>query len=64
MINVYLYESNDVELTFESIDDLLKFLHEQITKYNCGIYRIWEENNRVFYDVGPRVYSVNSEDVK
>jgi hypothetical protein len=36
----------------------MAFVARKASKYNCGIYRHWEADGVLYFDIGPTVYAV------
>lgn len=52
-------DNNGFVMTDEK-DVIMKFIGEQATKLNYGIYRVWYIEPFTYFDCGPITYKVNA----
>ena len=50
--------TNTFDRCVASYEDLMAFVGRKASKYNCGIYRHWEADGVLYFDIGPTVYAV------
>lgn len=48
--------------TFNTRQEAEKWLGQQASIYNYGIYRTWSENGYDYFDIGPRVFCIKKFD--
>ena len=62
-MEVKIYNAYDNKLvgTFMTMKSAERWIGKRATDWNHGIFRIWQEEDRRFYDVGPRVFYINLE---
>lgn len=58
MFTLYEVYTNETVDTFNSKEELMRFIGECATSMNYGIYRSWSTDGRTYFDVGPHVYYV------
>lgn len=56
MFTLYEVYSNQPVETFDSMDELNRFIGRCANVMNYGIYRSWSTDGRTYFDVGPNVY--------
>ena len=52
---------NQVIATDWTIEQVEKFIANQASKMNYGLYRYWEHGDVKYYDCGPRTYVVTEQ---
>lgn len=52
--------NNDNFVMTDEKDVIMKFIGEQATKLNYGIYRVWYIEPFTYFDCGPITYKVNA----
>ena len=49
-------------VTFNTRQEAEKWLGQQASIYNCGIFRTWSEHGYDYFDIGPEVFCIKKSD--
>lgn len=61
-IKVYNAYDNKIVGAFTSMKSAKSWISKRAADWNYGIFRTWQEGNKRFYDVGPRVFYIEFEE--